>query len=79
MGAYSYCQNDRCNAPQNAPELEEFTYGDPTCDYCGAVRPLREEVYREVVAARIGSQDEKIALLEAAVLELTSRNKDDGK
>lgn len=77
MGAYSYCH--KCDAGQAAPELEEFTYGPPTCATCGVERHLREDTYREVVAARIAAQDEKIATLEAAVLDLTSRNKDDGK
>lgn len=78
MGAYAYCGS--CNAPLEAPKVEEFLYDEPRCYSCNSPRGLDgERAFREVLIAEHVEQGQKIATLEAALLELSKLFKDDGK
>jgi hypothetical protein len=76
MGAYSYCH--KCEAPQDAPTIDDFRYGEPTCESCGVQRILPEN-FREVVIDKLNDLEGRLQSIETAVWDLANRNKDDGK
>lgn len=65
MGAYSYCQNDNCQAGFGPPTTREVIEKKRTCDACGKTSPVYDSIVFlfDALEERIEALEAEVALL----------------